>query len=238
MPLRKRTYSRRRPRRTTKRSYTKKRKYVTPVSKQLGLGTSHIAKLKYCEEITINPATAGIAVNVFRANDLFDPNLTGTGHQPYGFDNLCPGLYDHFTVIGSKIKVQIHQNATNSVVPAWCGILLSDNGTTAAASSNVEHLLESYGCGSVLPAGLVGAPNGAMVETKLFKNFSAKKYFKKSSIVGAADYRGDSATSPNESAYFEVFAASMNSNDPGAIDMLVTIEYIAVFTEPKRVAQS
>lgn len=238
------------PTRTIRRRYKKKtgyrkrrrvyrkRKFIMPVSKQLGLGTSHIAKLKYVEEIQLNPTIGGIASYVFRANDLYDPDVTGAGHQPYGFDTLCPTIYNHFTVIGAKIKVQWHNSSTSSTNPAWCGILLSDDGTTATTSSNVNHLIESYGAGSVLPVGLVGAPNSHSVQTVLYRNFSAKKFFKKAAIVGASNYMGDATSSPTDLAYFEIYAASMGSNDPGLLNALVTIEYIAVFTEANRLAQS
>lgn len=229
-----RKYNKKRSYRRKRRKFFKKRK---PISRQLGLGTSHTARLRYCAEINLNPVSGGMASHVFRANDLFDPDVTSVGHQPYGFDQLM-ALFNHFTVIGSTCKVQQYNSSTTSVNPAWLGIMLTDDGTRVSTSVDVNHLLESYGAGNVIGVGWVGAPNGSSIENKVFKSFSAKKFFKKNAIIGSADYRGDSSASPNEAAYYEVYCAAIGSNDPGLIQLLVTIEYIAVFTEPKRVVQS
>lgn len=35
---------------------------------------------------------------------MYDPDLTGFGHQPYFFDQLTD-IYSHYVVIGSKIKI-------------------------------------------------------------------------------------------------------------------------------------
>lgn len=43
--------------------------------------------------------------NVFRGNSLFDPDYTGVGVQPYGFDQLCPVFYNNYFVKASKISI-------------------------------------------------------------------------------------------------------------------------------------
>lgn len=62
--------------------------------------------LKYDEIVTLSE-TAINSRYAFRGNDVFDPNFTGTGRQPEGFDKYCAagGLYTNFRVYGSKIKV-------------------------------------------------------------------------------------------------------------------------------------
>jgi len=52
--------------------------------------------LRYTETININ-ATTSAAVNVFRVNNIFDPNLTGTGHQPMYHDNYS-AIYTSYRV--------------------------------------------------------------------------------------------------------------------------------------------
>lgn len=45
-------------------------------------------------------------LNNFRGNSLYDPDQTGVGDQPTGFDQWM-NFYDHYDVQGSKIKLTI-----------------------------------------------------------------------------------------------------------------------------------
>lgn len=42
----------------------------------------------------------------FRLNSLYDPNFTGTGHQPQGFDQMTP-LYGRYTVYKVRISIRL-----------------------------------------------------------------------------------------------------------------------------------
>lgn len=46
-------------------------------------------------------------LRVFRGNSLYDPDFTGVGVQPYGYDQLFPALYATYTVRASSIKVMV-----------------------------------------------------------------------------------------------------------------------------------
>lgn len=62
-------------------------------------------RLRYADTISL---TGGIATNVFRLNSLYDPDLSGVGHQPCWFDQLCGTVgsapYYKYRVLGSKLK--------------------------------------------------------------------------------------------------------------------------------------
>lgn len=56
---------------------------------------------------------------VFRGNSLYDPDETGIGTQPYGYDNYCGGSgtpFGAYRVYASKISVYL--TANNSETPA------------------------------------------------------------------------------------------------------------------------
>lgn len=234
MVKRKRSSSSRRPFRPYKRrrrvgGIRSRRRWIPR-----GLPKSYTTRLHYSSEITLNPTTGAMVPYVYRANSLFDPDYTGVGHQPYGFDQLMT-WFDHYTVIGSKITVTVFNNGTTHNTPGYVTVLLSDSGTAAGSYSSIEHMMEGKQRGNVVCGGL---GNPAPTFKYAHKKFSAKKFFHKKALVGASQYRGDASNNPTEGAYFEVVAASMVGNDPGPITCLVNIEYIAVFTEPKLVAQS
>jgi len=95
-------------RRPYKKPYKKHYKRKYPIGRTLktssgspGIAEQMFVKLKYVETFSL---TGAPSIQLFRGNDLFDPNYTGTGHQPYLSDQLGP-LYQNFTVYASKIKI-------------------------------------------------------------------------------------------------------------------------------------
>lgn len=71
-------------------------------------------KLKYREQLSFGQASGNLADNVYRGNSLFDPDLTGTGGQPLGFDQWA-AFYASYTVLASECKVTSMLNG--SVAP-------------------------------------------------------------------------------------------------------------------------
>lgn len=187
-----------------------------------------IAKLRYCESVNLSPGAGFVATNVFRCNDVRDPNYTNIGHQPMGFDELMVN-YNHFTVIGSKITVTF-TGQTNTYV---CGIAV--DASSANTSTSGEELKERQRTiYRIMPTNVGGA--GKCVLTK---RFSAKKFFHVKAIVGESQYKGTASTSPTEQAYFYVWAgADDGTTATQTIQASVHIEYMVVFSEPKTVGQS
>lgn len=220
------TPSRRTRRRTGKRRMrmTRRMPNVVPDSK--------IVKLRYVETVSRNPGTGATATYLFRANSLFDPNFTSTGHQPLGFDQWSI-FYDHYTVIGSKITAQfLSTTSTPTTGAAVCGIRLADSVSTVAdVTTAMEQGTSNY---------RIMTNANASGKVTLTKGFSAKKFF---GLKDVKDNRGilgaSMTTNPPEDAYFQVFVGPTElSQDLGDINIIVTIEYIAKLTERKTLVQS
>lgn len=76
---------------------------VSPVATRLR------TKLNYATQIT--PAAIPVYEYLFNLNSLFDPDRTGTGHQPLGFDQLKT-LYNRYRVY--KVDYEIHWVTTTT----------------------------------------------------------------------------------------------------------------------------
>lgn len=202
-----------------------------------GFAKSKMVRLRYAEEFTLNPDLGGIASYVFSANGMYDPNVTGTGHQPSGFDQNM-AFFDHYTVIGSRIKAKFFDANGSNGIPAYFDVLLTDNGTTAGTFTNAAEMIESrLANGDRVKQ--IGTERGYnFYDPWVTREFNAQKFFGKKDIVGASQYRGDASANPSEQAFYEVCAASIASNNPDAMTMLVVIDYIAVLTERKDIASS
>lgn len=229
----------RRNRRKTRKSFRSYRKYKGKNGKRLikapkssgfaPLGYTQAARLRYCEEITLDPAMGVANDYVFSANGMFDPNISGVGHQPYGFDQLMV-MYDHYTVVGSKCTITMAPQVTAC---SYVGIKLEDNASTYAGTAT-EVLLEqpatSLKANMSFTAGSV---------KKVFKCFSAKKFFTKKFPVSADQYSGSNAANPIDQAYYHVLLAPFtNTENLTAQTIHVQIDYLAVFSEPRVLPRS
>lgn len=187
-----------------------------------------VAKLRYCETVNLAPGAGFISSHVFRANGIYDPNETGTGHQPMGMDELMVN-YNHFTVIGSKITVTF-TGTTNTYV---CGISTNaaKTDTVTSAQEAKERQRTVY---RVVPSNVGGAGKAI-----LSKKFSSKKFFHCKAIVGESQYKGSSAGDPSEGAFYYVWAGSDDGTTATqTIQASCHIEYLVVFSEPKTIGQS
>jgi len=63
--------------------------------------------LRYVDWVNLTSTSGGQAYYQFRANSLFDPDLSGTGHQPRFFDQLCAsvGPYQTYRVHGISARL-------------------------------------------------------------------------------------------------------------------------------------
>lgn len=221
----KRTFKRRRPMRR-RRHYARPASAIAPPSRMVAF--------RYAETVSINsPGGAFPAVYTLRANSLFDPNRTGIGHQPFGFDQAMI-FYDHFTVVGSKITVKFIPTTVPPAQTIAIGIRLVDSATNMITYAQIQETKQN----SVDLLLNHGSDNKFVTASM---TFSAKKFFGKSptSMIGDGQYKGSASTNPLEGAYFQVWTAPIIATDnPPIIDCQITIDYTAVLTERKPISQS
>jgi len=203
---------------------------VTNIRRQTPLSNKFKFTTRYVETyINLNPGVAGIAAQYFfRCNSLNDPNATGGGHRVIGFDQIM-AMYNHYTVIGSKIKVTFAN--TDGTHQALVGISLTDD---QIASTNLVNLVENGNSTYRLLAPSQGDPKSIGILTK---GFSANKYFGKKVMQGT-EFSALRESNPAEMAYFMLWAAPITQDDIVNIKILVQIEYTAILTEPRELAQS
>lgn len=184
---------------------------------------------KYVEtQVNLDPGVGGTtATHVFSLNSLYDPDVTGAGHQPIGFDQLMP-LYDHYTVIGARVRVTAsNTDPTNSQTLI---LSLRDNATV---SNDLPQIIENGMCryGHLAPS------VGGMSSKTLSLNCSMKKFFGKN-ILSDDIYRGDISSNPTEQVYLHITVGPTAAVDCAPVRCTVEIQFIAMLTEPKLLTQS
>lgn len=228
-----------RKRSSSKRVSKKRRKSKPRRRKKLptAFPSTMTTKLKYVETVNLNAEAGGAPVNYhFSANSIYDPNITGTGHQPMGRDQFAL-LYDHYTVIGSKIKVTYYTTANNTQnIAMWCGTALQDTTNTL---DSLPRILEQSGAkGGLL---MTGTTQGR--KTSGYSQFySPRKMFRlgNGGIVGNTRICAGINSSPSEDAVFTLLVVQPDGSgtDPVILTALVEIEYIVTFSEKKSLASS
>lgn len=218
-----------------------KKRSNTRVKRNAKMGKGFAPKmtmtLKYSERLDIT-MTAGVQGKAaFRCNSLAKPNVISTGHQPMGFDQMSL-IYNHYTVIGAKIKWQCVQAQNSQSVAFRYGCYIDDGSMGNVTFDNIAEQTQAS------QERLMG-PDGA--KTVWFtQKWSAKKQFG-GSILGNDNLQGNcnntiggttGATDPAEMSNF-VLICRPGDNASTAITLVnVDIEYIVVFEELKKLASS
>jgi hypothetical protein len=190
-----------------------------------------MVKLRYNDIIALDPGAGTPAIAQYKANGMFDTQLSTGGHQPMGFDQWMT-FYDHFTVVGSKITASLINASDETYTVA---ISLVDD-TAIINPTILSGFLERNG--TVWKH--VGPGTGAGNMKTLSKKFSARKFFGVKDPVAKSEYKGTVTSDPTELAMFNIIVFPFNGvSDVTRITLNVTIEFIAVFTEPiQQLAQS
>jgi hypothetical protein len=227
---------RRRPRRQVR--------VIRPRIPQNGVRLSETVKLRYSDQINVGNPLGGSVYN-FRANSLYDPNKTGTGHQPLGFDQMAE-KYNHYVVLGAKIYVQAIPFGTSSSSgdnPAYFMVKTSDNDTKDYDS--ITHLIESTGKTPKINSNYVynqlSKPQGNNAKMPQdVATYSARKWFRKDPM-DHDDLKALVNANPVEEVNFQIYTMPLLDSFVSTQDSVsyqVTIEYIATFLEPKTLTQS
>lgn len=199
-----------------------------------GFGRVKFCKLKYCEEITINAAVASVATHVFRTNSLYDPNSTGVGHQPMGFDEWAL-RYGRYVVLSSTCYMRYINPTTENAVPCFFCVAQTATGTVYSGLATTR-LLENPHHSKVKVAGDADVANENRDHT-VRTTWNARKWFRKNPMV-ENDYGAAITANPAEMCYFECCCAAISGNDPAGQNFLVTIYYNCAFFDPFDLGQS
>jgi len=219
-----------------KKKYNNKKKMIKYRKRQPlpigGFPKTKMIKLRYVTESVVQCSGLSNSHN-FSANGLYDPDITGTGHQPKAFDEWM-AVYNHYNVVGSRISVKlVSPHGADGFI--W-GV------TRTPTPNSLQGKLLTYCLENRYTKGYRAIGNNpgqrALANRPFTTNYSQKKQFGQNSSQ-KTDLTGNNTSNPAEQSYFEVWMAPIN-NIPSTqtASFIVTIDYIALLTEPRVLAQS
>lgn len=181
-------------------------------------------KHRYVEAIGLAAVAGGVSTQLFRCNGMFDPNYSGTGHQPLYFDQLS-AVYDHFTVLKSYLKLTV---STTSTTPQIVTCFINDD--TTVTPSGIEARMEQSSAKSVqITAG--EGPKTMYISWDAYKTFGG-------SILGNDNLQGSAAADPTEQSLFTISAQCASFDTATTVIGTAEIVYVAVWDEIRDIASS
>lgn len=192
--------------------------------------------LRYAETFSLSTGAAGIigAVQTMLLNSLYDPNNTGTGHQPYGFDQITPFYQQYFvhgcryqlicTTIGGTAEICV----AFQIFPTAAGVTIAGISTDAATEKSTVSTFQVGPSGNVRTRSVKG-------EVKMHQIFglTPAQYAAQTDQYGAAV-----TANPALGAYLEVGLGSYSGNAGETLSVQIILEFDAEFWQPKTLPQS
>lgn len=185
----------------------------------------YITKLKYSQVLSTDSVLGSYKMNL---NSLFDPDFSGGGHQPYGFDQLA-ALYNRYRVISCGYRIQL------AVVGTGPSIMLtampSNQNVTAGTGSEIrenpraKYIVQNPGASAVVLS------NKVYIPSLVGRN--------KAQYMADDRYQSLVTSSPNEDAYLNIQTFAPSTDLPlGSVAVQIVMEFTAEFFDMKALGQS
>lgn len=191
----------------------------------IGFPQKMVCKLKYVARSTLTSTAGALTTSNFQANNLYAVQGS-SAHQPLYFDNLM-NIYNHYVVLGSKIKVTAAPNSAGSTNGAVCAVFLNDD--TTVVPTNIDAIAEQSSARNVSISAVQDFP------TQMYCTYSAQKVFGPNPIQNV-ELKGDAGANCADTVVYTV-AAQSTSGD-AVVNILCELEFTAVFFELKDQAQN
>jgi hypothetical protein len=185
--------------------------------------------LRYNTQLTLTaPSTSTITNYQFRLNSLYDPDLTSTGHQPMGYDQLT-ALYNQWVVTRCRVIVNAIMLTDPAYVSGSAGMLAmygvaNDSSVPTTPSQLIENHQPSY-----------STVSGFQNYCRLVRTFDLPRMFGLSQTQYTADdtFYGQISANPSKNAYLNLayFTLGIPNSLSATFRVDVTIEFEAYFKQ-------
>lgn len=189
--------------------------------------------------ITLKYAVAPLAIStdssvlntyLFNLNSVYDPDRTGTGHQPFGFDQMAT-FYSKYCVVGCKWQVVFANNAVGTSQSHYVGCCPLNFSTTPTGglSEYMEQKRNRYAISDFHKKPVIV---GSVKLPKLLGAVNDTAY-----IADDLHYAFVSA-SPTDVCCLHVYSLAVGGQATEIVYASVILWYDVVFMEPRNMGQS
>jgi len=185
-------------------------------------------RLRYSDYCSLTSTSGVVTSYVLAVNGAYDPDITGTGHQPKGFDSMML-FYNHYCVMDCALHVTCQGYSSSKMTVC----LRMDASSTPLTSIN--DIIEQGGC--VIDYLDVTATHGSIAPLGMVFNIPKIQGVSKSAMTADTSLRGTSVSNPTELTYahLQVWDAA---GQTGQVVFNFVMDWNIVFLEPRDAPQS
>jgi len=177
---------------------------LTTISDRTGFGNRATVKMIYSEKFNLGGALLGAAnVYQFRLNSIFDPNFTGSGHQPTTHDQLSV-IFEEYTVTDVRYKISFVNSSTT--VAGLVAIQTADNFNVF---TDITTLIEQGQC-EWKQLGVLNGHNSIVVMNGQVDNAKVMGV-SRSKYADDAAYSATFGNSPADVSYLNVYLSEAST---------------------------
>lgn len=188
-----------------------------------GFPDALITNLQYCDTISLIPTVGAPCPNYgYRLTSLFDPDYSGSGGQPYYFDQIA-AVYGRYMIRGAKITVNFSYESQTAagIGPSVVGIQCAEATNISSTNSNLLRMTANTSSDIL----------STQSETKnVVATYSPYQAYGNSLTDSLT---ADVGANPSRNWFAWVFAAPQGTDLTKPITAVVTIEYNVQFTQLK-----
>ncbi len=184
-------------------------------------------RMRFFVRFTLDLSVAGNS-HTFRANGCFDPDVTGIGLQPRGFDQYAT-LYDRYVVTSSKIV--LHGYSPDNPQPYLFSVRAHSAGVSADSTSG--DVIELPGNSFSLASSFTDKHKRIVTSVNI-----AKFLNRSGGIQDDSDLVAGFTVDPTEQVRFTVTGIPEGDVAGGDVRVLGWIDYNVMLLEPKKVGAS
>lgn len=223
-----------------RRAFKKKGPNVTGTSHKASMATFRMptggsivpdrlrTKLKYTSLFSVTSTSGAIQYQLMAGNGCFDPDITGSGHQPQGFDQYA-ALYQRYVCRGSAIKVSVNSNTAGSNYIFSVRPTSDVNDFSSNMSVEVEKSYVKW---------KVGTQSNPARPIKMYRSTAKMEGVPNLKTLISDDYSAPFTANPTALWYWIVSASNADQQTTTNFNYYVEVTYYVEFYDRKTIGQS
>lgn len=186
-----------------------------------------LTKLRYVDTYALISTAGSLAKQVMYLNSTFDPDNSGTGHQPLYRDTYAV-VYDNYSVVSCRAIVTFVSLATTTSVSA--GAVFDDNNTSSTSPTTLME--QNSGKHHLIPP-----LTGSISSHTISFDWDCKSYLGIDPFTSEM-YKTDVGANPTELGSLIIWSVPADGSSTATVQVQVTLEQTVLWSELSTPTQS